>query len=144
MFSPGATHSASRVIDFLALKMGLETFEADAMDAYQAPEHEEVVVEPALEYLERLAKAGRKTDIVWRLRRQLPGRRAAGQSWVEHVAGILESKLGFARCTTAHQFHWSSERMFALEIHMDEIHRAATPSGRGKFVKDLALEINFR
>ena len=132
------------MIDFLALKMGLETFEADAMDAYQAPEHEEVVVEPALEYLERLAKAGRKTDIVWRLRRQLPGRRAAGQSWVEHVAGILESKSGFARCTTAHQFHWSSERMVALELHMDEIHRAATPSGRGKFVKDLALEINFR
>ena len=69
MFSPGATHSASRVIDFLALKMGLETFEADAVDAYQAPEHKEVVVEPVLEYLERLAKAGRKTDIVWRLRR---------------------------------------------------------------------------
>ena len=34
------------MIDFLALKMGLETFEADAVDAYyQAPEHEEVVVE---------------------------------------------------------------------------------------------------
>ena len=72
--------------------MGLETFEADAVDAYyQAPQHEEVVVEPAPEYLERLAKAGRDTDIVWRLRRQVPGRRAAGQSWVEHVAGILVS-----------------------------------------------------
>ena len=34
LFSPGATHSASRVIDFLALKMGWETFEADAVDAY--------------------------------------------------------------------------------------------------------------
>ena len=45
-------------MDFLALKMRLETFEADAVDAYyQAPEHEEVVVERALEYLERLAKA---------------------------------------------------------------------------------------
>ena len=66
-FSPGATHSASRVIDFLALKMGLETFEADAVESYyQTPEHEEVVVEPAPEYLERLAKAGRNTDIVWR------------------------------------------------------------------------------
>ena len=39
--------------------MGLETFEADAVDTYyQAPEYEEVV-EPAPEYLERLAKAGR-------------------------------------------------------------------------------------
>ena len=96
LFSPGATHSASRVTDFLALKMGLETFEADAVDAYyQAPEHEEVVVEPALEYLERRAKGGRDTDIVWRLRRQLPGRRAAGQSWVEHVAGIRREQIGF-------------------------------------------------
>ena len=61
------------MMDVLALKMGLETFEADAVDAYsQAPEYEEV----APEYLERLAKAGRDTDIVWRLRRELPGRRA--------------------------------------------------------------------
>ena len=48
------------MIDFLALKMGLETFEADAVDAYyQAPEHEDVVVEPAPKYLERLTKVGR-------------------------------------------------------------------------------------
>ena len=62
LISFGATQSASLVTDFLALKMGLATFEADAVDAYfQAPEHEEVVVEPASEYLERLAKAGRDT-----------------------------------------------------------------------------------
>ena len=66
--------------------MGLETFEADAVDAYyQAPEYEEVVVELAPEYLERIAKAGRDTGIVWRSRRQLPGARVAGQSWVEHT-----------------------------------------------------------
>ena len=45
-----ATHSAGRVFDFTALKLGLETFEAEAVDAdYQAPEHEEVVVELAAE-----------------------------------------------------------------------------------------------
>ena len=125
--------------------MGLETYEADAVDAYyQASEHDEVVVEAAPEYLERLAKAGRDTDIVWRLRRQLPGRRAVGQSRVEHVAGIPVSKLGFERCTTAPQFYWSSEKMVALELHMDDIHGAATLSGREKIVKDLALEINFK
>ena len=104
--SPGATHSAGRMIDFLVWKTGLETFEADAVDAcYQAPKHEDVMVEPAPEYLERLTKAGRDTDIARRLRRQLPGRRAAGQSWVEHVAGILVNRLGFERCTTAPQFY---------------------------------------
>ena len=103
------------------------------MDAYyQAPEHEELAVEPAPEYLERFAKAGRGTDIVWRLRRQLPGRRAAGQSWVGHVAGIIVNKSGFVPCTTAPQFYWSSERMVALELHMDDIHGAETPSGREK------------
>ena len=123
----------------------LETFEADAVDAYfQAPEHEEVVVEPAPEYLERLAKAGRDTDIVWRWRRQLPGRRAAGQSWVEHVAGILVNKLGFERCTTAPQFHWSAVRLIALELHMDDIHGAATPSGREQVIRDLSREIEFK
>ena len=30
---------------------------------------------------------------VWRVRRQLPGRRAAGQSWVEHLADVLVNKL---------------------------------------------------
>ena len=34
--------------------------------------------------------------------------------------------------------------MVALELHMDDIHGAATPSGREKSVKDLALEINFK
>ena len=41
-------------------------------------------------------------------------------------------------------FYWSSERMVALELYMDDIHGAATPSGREKVIKDLALEINSR
>ena len=56
------------------------------------------------------------------------------------MAGILVNKLGFVRCTAAPQFYWSSARLVALELHMDDIHGAATPSGREKFVKDLALE----
>ena len=40
LFSHGATHSAGRVLDFTALKLGLETLEADAVDVFsQAPEH---------------------------------------------------------------------------------------------------------
>ena len=56
------------MIDFIALKLGLETFEADAVDAYyQATEHEKVIAEPAPEDLRRLDAAGRNTDVVWRL-----------------------------------------------------------------------------
>ena len=55
-----------------------------------APECEEVIVEPAPEYLKRLEAAGKDTDLVWRLRRQLPWSPSAGQSWVEHLATILD------------------------------------------------------
>ena len=65
LVSSGATHSVSRVIDFFALKMDLETFEADAVDTYyQNPEYEEVEEDSMSECLERLVKAGRDTDIV--------------------------------------------------------------------------------
>ena len=65
MFSWSDSFCWSRVVDFLALKMGLEMFAADAVGAYyQAPEHEEVVMELAPEYLERLAKAGRDRHCV--------------------------------------------------------------------------------
>ena len=84
LVSPGA----SRVIDFLALKMGLETFEADAVDAYyQAPEQEEVVVELRRRTLNVLLK--------------LEGTRIAAsaarttRSGSELGGGILVSKLGF-------------------------------------------------
>ena len=104
LISFGATQSASLVTDFLALKMGLDTFEADAVDAYfQAPEHEEVVVEPARSTWNDLPKLeGTHTHRV--SFETAVARRAAGQSWVEHVAGILVNKLGCVRCTTAPQF----------------------------------------
>ena len=92
LFSPSATHAAGLVLGFIAFKLGLEAFKADAVDAYyQAPEHDAAVVEQAPEYLERLIRAGKNTNVVWRRRRKLPGKRSAGQSWVEqeHLAGIL-------------------------------------------------------
>ena len=65
------------------------------------------------------------------------------RSWIE-LAGILVNGLGFVRCTAAPLFYWSSERMVVMELHMDDIHGAATPSGREQLIKDLALEINFK
>ena len=57
-----------------------ETFEADAVDEYdQALDHEEAIVESAPEYLKTIEAESKDTDIVWLLRRQLPGWRSAGQ-----------------------------------------------------------------
>ena len=78
--------------------------EADAVNAYyQAPEHEDVIVERAREYLKRLDVV-KNTIIVWRLRRQLPRRRSAGQSRVEDFAAILVDNLGCFRCVAAPRF----------------------------------------
>ena len=55
--------SRDRILD-VETELG-NVFGADGVDAYhQAPEYEEVVVEPAPEYLERLAKAGRDRHCV--------------------------------------------------------------------------------
>ena len=127
LFSPGATQSAGRVKDFLPLKMGLETFAADVVDAYcQAPEYEKVV-EPAPKYLERLVIAGRDTDIVWRLRRQLPGRRAASQSWADHLAGKLVNKLIFRAVQDSPTVLLERSVTCCIGLHIDDIsHGAAT------------------
>ena len=88
---------------------------------YQAPEHEEEIVEPAPEYLERLARGGKDAKVVWRLRRQLPGRRSAGQSCAEHLPEILVDKLVLERCNSAPQLYQNSSRQIALELHMDTV-----------------------
>ena len=63
---------------------------------------------------------------------------------MEHVARIPVNKLGFERCTPAPQFYWSPVRLVALGLHMDDMHGAATPSGREQFIRDLSREIEFK
>ena len=46
-----ATHWSTRVINFMPLKLALETFEADAVNAHhQAPQHKNVIVAPSLDW----------------------------------------------------------------------------------------------
>ena len=88
-------------------------------------------MEPAPEYLERLTRVGKDTSVVWRFRRQLSERRSAGQSLVEHLARSPVDKPATA-----------IDRL-SLELHMDGIYGAATPSGRKHF-KDLSRQIEFK
>ena len=59
LFAPGVSYCIERIVDILSLK--------------QAPELDDVVVEPPQEYLSRLRTAGMSTDIWWKLQKQLPG-----------------------------------------------------------------------
>ena len=77
------------------------TFTFDVMDAYyNAPEDEEVYVDPPKPYLQPLEDAGRETDIKWRLWKQLPGRRRAGQAWTDHLAAFI-LEIGGEQCEGA-------------------------------------------
>ena len=92
-------------MDILSLKRRVPTFTLDCTDAHhQAPELDDVVAEPSEEYLNRLRAAVMSTDIWWKQQKQLPGRRQAGQRWVDHSTSASVDKLGFTRCVSAPQF----------------------------------------
>ena len=79
-FAPGASYCTGRTVDILSLRQRVQTFTLDCTDAcHQAPELGDVVVQPPEEYLSRLRRAAKCTNIWWKLERQLPGRRHAGQ-----------------------------------------------------------------
>ena len=58
LFAPGTSYCTGRIVDILSLKRRVPTFTLDCADAYhQAPELDDVVVEPSEEYLNRLRAA---------------------------------------------------------------------------------------
>ena len=55
LFAPGASYCTGRIVDILSLKRRVPTLTLDCTDAFhQAPELENVVVEPPEENLNRL------------------------------------------------------------------------------------------
>ena len=101
-------------------------------------------MDPPLEYLKRLEDAGKDTNIKWKLLKQLPGRRPAGQRWVDHLAGILLNEVGFTRSSRSPQFYWSRSRQVAMEVHMDDFHGCCLDESLESFRMELAEKIRFR
>ena len=89
LFAPGSTASTGRMVDIMAMKDDddpgdpLVTIIGDCISAYyQTPETEEFYADPPPEWLAARRANGQDTDVVWRLQKQLPGRRAAGKRWI--------------------------------------------------------------
>ena len=91
LFASGASYCTGRIVDILSLKRRVPTC-TDA--SHQAPELDDVVVEPPEEYLNRSRAAGKCINIWWKLQQQFPGRRQAGQRWDEHFTSALVDKRG--------------------------------------------------
>ncbi len=55
------------------------------------------------------------------MRKQLPGRRTAGQRWVDHATALLTEGLGKIRCVECPCFNQSLSGV-VIELHMDDFH----------------------
>ena len=117
----------SRVVDTLSLKDleeadPLVAFVADAMNAYyQVAETETFYVDPPPEWKAMRRAAGLDDSVVWRLKKQLPGRRAAGARWGDHVETLLVDE-GWERYEGAPQFYKKAGTRLFMEAHMDDFH----------------------
>ena len=144
LFVPGAAHSTGRVIDFVAAKEDMVTVEVDAVDAhYNAEETEPVYVNAPAEFLQARRDAGLDDQVAWRLRKQLPGRRAAGSHWNDHVSSLLWEQ-GFLRCPGAPQFYLRLDPRSVIEVHVDDGHFAGDRDTAVQFVKDLREYIKLK
>jgi hypothetical protein len=98
LFAPGSLGATATAIDFDALQHGYASFIMDCTSAfYHSDEPEEVYVRPPPERIAKQIKADLPSDVMWRLRKQLPGRRTAGQRRVDHAAALLTNELGMIR-----------------------------------------------
>ena len=143
LFAPGASTALDELWIFSRLNIVclLSLWTAQWFN-HQAPELDDVVVGPPEEYLNRLRAAGMSTDI-WKLRKQLRGRRQVGQRWVDHLTSGFVDKLGFTRCVSAPQFFWNSDRQVGMEVHMDDVHGFGPDPQVEEFKEDLAAHIWF-
>ena len=124
VFAPASSSMTSRVIDFAAMKDDdsddeLCCFEVDCTCVfYQAPEKEIFYTQPPREWLFARREAGLTTEVTWRIRKQLPGRRAAGARWMETVHSTVDD-LGLMRYQPMPWFFRSKEeeRRLAVETH---------------------------
>ncbi len=84
---PGSLGATARLIDFYALQHGCASFIIDCTSAfYHADELEEVYVKPTPEWIAKQIESDQPNDVMWRSKKQLPGRRTAWQRWVDRAA----------------------------------------------------------
>jgi hypothetical protein len=116
------------MVDLYALQHGYASFIMDCTSAfYHADEPEEVYVKPPPDWIAKQIDQDLPNDVMWRLRRQLPGRRMVGRRWVDHA-------LGMVRCVEYPCF-FQSLKGVVIELHMDDFQglgplRRATRSSR--------------
>ena len=147
LYCAGSSPECNRFIDALALKEDVYTFELDVVDAYYtAPETELCWVKPPPEYLDMREADGLSRDIVWRLLRQLPGRRAAGKEFNSYLVKSVE-ECGGEQCPQAPQFFKVGtlhKDLVGIEVHQDDAHGFGSWDAIVRFVQTLKAKVKLK
>ena len=145
-FATTSSVTTSRLVDVYAGLLGESgcVFVADCVSAYyQADQTEEVAVEPAPEYIALRAARGESTDILWRLRKMLPGQRVAGAGWAAKLRAVQES-IGFEACPTHPQFYLDRAARVLVESHMDDLYGAGPTAGAENYLVQLRESLDVK
>ena len=141
VYAVATTSATSRMIDLVGVKAGYCFFTGDATNAFwQVPIQEECYMLPPKEWLEEEEKAGRPTDVMWRLDKEWYGRRVAGTRWVEWYADQLK-EMNCQRNTIAPWFFHHAGYDISLEVHMDDIYGCGPRKKVEKFLKELQKRV---
>jgi len=148
VFAPASSSLTSRVVDYIAMKDDLDesdpmcTFVVDCTSAfYQTPEEEEAYVLPPVEWMEARRAAGLSTAVRWQLKKQLPGRRAAGARWIDHVNSTFTKKMNMERYEPMPYFYRKPGTRLLVECHMDDFHGCGKKSEVETFLDTVAVEL---
>ena len=143
-FAPSSGHSASRIVHYVALKKRYRTFTGDITNAFlHVPEDDECYVDPLREWPPKRSELGLSLKVMWRLLKQLYGRRRAGTSWVDFMAALLlDCKL--LRCEVAPQLFMEYHRGIFLEVHMDDLHGTGTERALANLKEELDKVAQFK
>jgi len=135
--------ATSRVIDYYSMKVDTDPsddqveFEIDLTGAYyQTPQDRRMTIEPPPEWLALRRASGKTDDVVWLLRKQLPGQRAAGARFLEMVR-MKFLGLGLVQNQSLPNFYRKEGSHIFMDTHMDDWFGTGRRSEAVPFVAEL-------
>jgi hypothetical protein len=142
-FAPSSTTATTRMVDIYASKLNKSRMTLDIARAFlNVPEDEDVLVVPPTVWLRREAEQNRSTEVLWKMRRVLYGRRKAAQAWHEFLAKQLQEEWGAQRCAAAPQLFMKGSVL--LEVHVDDVHAAGDHGELEDLAKFLASVVKVK
>ena len=147
LYTPSSVPLTNRIIDAIAEAHGYRRLIADATNAFfHAEEKEDVCSGCPEEFLERRRQAGLDTEVLFKFRMKIYGRRDGPSSFCDFCSDVLVNKRGMTRCTALPCFFWHSSLKLALELHQDDFHATGPDTSllrmRGEFGTDIRLKFS--